>query len=73
MELDPDTSPATLNFNLNSNQESHGPLASFSCTFAYRVVSDPMRDDTLTDKQKRQQIHLMNFSSPLTHVTQEEP
>jgi hypothetical protein len=54
MELDPDTSPATLNFQLSDNDESHGLLASFSCVFAYRVVRDPRRDDMLTERQKRE-------------------
>jgi hypothetical protein len=72
MELDPNTSPITLNFQLYTLQESHGPLASFSCTLAARVVSDPSRDDTLTEKQKRDRIHLMNLSFPPTPVTQQE-
>jgi hypothetical protein len=72
MELDPNTSPVTLNFQLSTNQDSQGPLASFSCTFASRVVSDPRREDTLTEKQKRDRIHLMNLSFPPTPVTQEQ-
>ena len=71
MEIDPDTS-AALNFQLYTGQESHGPLASFSCTFAYRVVSDPVRDDTLTEEQKRQRIHVMNLSFPSTTISQEQ-
>ncbi len=74
LELDPGTSPATLNFQLfiPYAYESHGSLASLSCTLAYRTVSDPTRDDALTDKQKRQQIHLMNLSFPMTPVFQQE-
>jgi hypothetical protein len=74
MELDPDSSPVSLNFQLYlaTVQESHGSLASFSCIFAYRAVSDPVRDGGLTESQKRQQINLVNLSFPSTPVTQEQ-
>jgi hypothetical protein len=52
--------------------ESHGPLVSFACTFAYRVVTDARRDDTLTETEKRERIHLMNLSFPPTAITQQE-
>jgi hypothetical protein len=70
--LDPDTSPITLNFALFVNRESHGHLASFSCTLASRVVSDPARDDTLTDSERREHIHMINISLPPTPVNQEQ-
>lgn len=71
LELDPDTSPIALNFQLYSNQESHGHLASFSCTFAYRVVADTGRDETLTERQKRDGIQTMNLSVPPMPVAEE--
>lgn len=71
-ELDPDN-PITLNFALTTttSEESHGPLVSFSSLLAYRVVSDPVQDDLLSDTQKRQQIHTRSFGTPMTHVTQQ--
>jgi hypothetical protein len=71
-ELDPDTSAVTVNFQLGTSHESHGHLASFSCAFAYRAVSDPKMDDTLTETQKRERIQTMNLSLPPTPVVQEE-
>lgn len=73
MELDPNTSPVTLNVTLfiPTAQESHGRLVSFSCTFASRVVSDPRQDDTLSETQKRRTIHVINLSFPPMPVTQE--
>lgn len=71
-ELDPGDGPVTLNFDLTStSQESHGPMASFSSLVAYRLVSDPSRDNDLSDKEKRQQIHTRNLSSQLTLINQE--
>jgi hypothetical protein len=69
-ELDPETSPITVNFHLHG-WESHSHLASFSGTFAYRVVSNPGIDGTLTETQKRKQIQTMNLSFPPTQVVDE--
>ncbi|HSZ74005.1 MAG TPA: hypothetical protein VK779_04230 [Rhizomicrobium sp.] len=59
----------TLNFELRGSA-SKGPLASFSALFAYRSVTDPTRDATLTDEQKRKQIQMLNVSFPPTEVTE---
>lgn len=72
LRIDPDTSPVMLDFHLFAvTQESHGPLASFACTFAYRQVSDPGQDRILPERIKRQLINIMPFgSSTMIHVTE---
>jgi hypothetical protein len=66
-QLDPG-SQLTANFELFGH-ESDGPLASFAATIAYRLVGDPLRDDTLTEAQKRKQIRVMNLSFPPSPLT----
>jgi len=65
-ELDPNTSPITVNFQLITLNNDPGPLLSLSGTLAYRTVANPMEDDTLSDAQKRG----LNFSFPPMPVAQ---
>ena len=59
-QIDPKTE-LMVNFELVGNS-GNGPLMTFAATFMSRFVSDPVKDSTLSEKEKRQQIHLMNLS-----------
>lgn len=69
-QVDPGTD-VTVNFSLNGNGSSKGPVMSFSSVFASRIVSDLVRDATLSETQKLNGIRTMNVSFVSIPVTDE--
>ncbi|HEV8413050.1 MAG TPA: hypothetical protein VGQ49_05620 [Bryobacteraceae bacterium] len=67
-QIDPDVE-ITINLRLNGSG-SKGPLVSLSANVAYRLVSDSLKDETLSDLDKRKQLKLMSLSFPATSVTE---
>jgi hypothetical protein len=61
-QIDPGTT-ASLTFGLNG-QKGTGTLLSFASVFAYRVIADPRKDETLSETERRKQIRTLNISFP---------
>jgi hypothetical protein len=55
-----------VNFRLRgeSGAASDGPRVSFSANIAYRLVSDPLKDATLSEAEKQRQVRMMTLSFP---------
>jgi hypothetical protein len=64
-QIDPERD-IVVNFRLrgDSGAASDGPLVSFSANVAYRLVSDPLKDATLSDTEKQKQVKMMSLSFP---------
>ena len=58
------------NFVFHGNPTT-APLISLSATLAYRIASNKLQDDTLSDEQKRTQIRSMTLSFP-PRIVQDE-
>lgn len=67
-QIDPGTT-ANLTFGLNGRQ-GNGTLLSFSSVFAYRTIADPLKDETLTEPERRKQIRTLNISFPAFPIQQ---
>jgi hypothetical protein len=68
--IDPGTQ-VTAGFEL-FGQPSEGPLIAFSANLLYRVVSDRLLEDKMTETQKRQQVRVMPLSFANSPVAQSE-
>lgn len=68
VQVDPGTD-ITVNFALRGDRTSKGPVMSFSSVFAARIVSDPIRDTTLSDEQKAKETRSMSVSFSSIAVT----
>lgn len=68
-ELDPGTN-TVINMVLFGGGNT-GPLMSFSASVLYRLESDTVKDDTLSESQKRQQVRSMSLSFGPTLVVDE--
>jgi hypothetical protein len=68
--IEPNTGPISVSFRLSSFGPGDGPLISFSANIYLRLVSDPLKDDTLSDAQKYGQFRLMTLSFPPRRVTE---
>jgi hypothetical protein len=52
--------------------KGNGPVMSFSKLFGCRSVSDPIRDETISEEQKCKSVFKMNLSFPSISVTDAE-
>lgn len=69
-QIDPG-STTSLTFGLRGG-ESNGTWLGFSSVFAYRVIADPLKDETLADEERRKQIRTMSISFPSFPITQQK-
>lgn len=69
-QMDPGTS-ITLNFKMEG-KKSKGNVMSFSTLFATRIVSDPIKDETLSTDDKIKGVRTMNVSFPSMPVTEKK-
>jgi len=70
--IEPNSDPnagITVSFRLGQIHDSDGPLISFSAHLYLRLVSDSLRDDTLSDSEKYRQFRMMTLSFPPRRVT----
>lgn len=68
--IDPGTA-VTLTFQLSGRQTT-GTLVSFASVFAYRIITDPLKDETLSDAERRRQLRTLSVSFPMFPITQEK-
>jgi hypothetical protein len=70
-QIDPDSETTiTFAFNTENNDRGTGTLASFAATLVYRVVRDPLADETLPEAERRKGLRTLNISIPEHPITQ---
>jgi hypothetical protein len=69
-QIDPGAT-AILTFGLNG-REGSGNQMSFSSVFAYRVISDPLADETLSEADRRRQFRTLSVGFPPHSITQQK-
>ena len=69
-QIDPG-STTSLTFGLRGG-ESNGTQLGFASVFAFRVVADPLKDETQADAERRKQIRTMSISFPSFPITQQK-
>jgi len=67
--IDPGTRAGMI-IKFHSSSRSSGNLVSMNARLAYRIVSDPHLEGTLTEPQKRARVATMAVRIPLTPITQ---
>lgn len=67
-QIDPGTT-ANLAVGLNGTSGT-GTLLSFASVFAYRIIADPLKDETMTEIERRKQIRTLNVSFPAFPIQQ---
>jgi hypothetical protein len=68
-QIDPG-SETTVTFALRREESGTGTIASFATVLIYRVVRDPLVDETLSDADRRRGLRTLNISIPEHPITQ---
>ena len=68
-KIEPETDSA---IGFTCKGKGKGPVMSFSTSFACRNVSDPIKDETVSEEQKTKGAYRMNFSFSSVSVTDAE-
>jgi hypothetical protein len=68
-QIDPSSDPnAGIVVNFAFGGQGDGPVVSFSAHIYLRLVSDPLRDETVPEATKYKQFHMMTLSFPPMRV-----